>query len=99
MKAYEIVKKYTTGEQTLVETNTELARIGAGFYLDINKNLLTEDEIKNGTAGLLVTGTGSMDKVKIYNGELVNCDFGDMKAQVIVGGKVYEVKGSKLIET
>lgn len=98
MNAYEIIKKYTTGEKTLVETNTELERIGAGFYLDINKHLLTEDEIKNGTAGLLDTGTGTMDKVHIANGELVNCDCGDMYALVIVSGKTYEVKGKKLIE-
>ena len=98
MNAYDIIKKFTTGEKTLVETNTDLARIGAGFYLDINKHLLTEDEIKNGTAGLLDTGTGTMDKVHIANGELVNCDCGDMFALVIVSGKTYEVKGKKLIE-
>jgi len=98
MTAHEIIMKFTTGEKTLVETNTDLARIGAGFYLDINKHLLTEDEIKNGTAGLLDTGTGTMDKVHIANGELVNCDCGDMFALVIVSGKIYEVKGKKLIE-
>ncbi len=98
MTAHEIIMKFTTGEKTLVETNTDLARIGAGFYLDINKHLLTEDEIKNGTAGLLDTGTGSMDKVHIANGELVNCDCGDMYALVIVSGKTYEVKGKKLVE-
>ena len=47
MTATEIIQKYTNGEQSLVATNTALARIGAGFYLDINKHLLTEDEIKN----------------------------------------------------
>ena len=98
MTATEIIQKYTNGEQTLVETNVALAEIGAGFYLDINKHLLTEDEVKNGTAGLLDTGTGTMDKVHIANGELVNCDCGDMYALVIVSGKTYEVKGKKLIE-
>lgn len=98
MNAYEIIKKYTMGEQSLTATNAALAEIGAGFHLDINKHLLTEDEIKNGTAGLLDTGTGTMDKVHIANGELVNCDCGDMYALVIVSGKTYEVKGKKLIE-
>lgn len=104
MTAYEIIQKYTTGEKTLVETNTDLARIGAGFYLNINKNLLTEDEIKHGTAGLLDTGTGSLDKVEIIKGELkyaVNTVIDgvpNMKAFVLAQGKTFEVYGTKLIE-
>lgn len=106
MNAYEIIKKYTTGEKTLVETNTDLARIGAGFYLDINKHLLTEDEIKNGTAGMLDTGTGGMDKVPVINGEL-NHAVNEVKedgtvnmiAFVIMQGKTFKVEGKKLIPT
>lgn len=106
MKANEILKKYTTGEANLEDTNKALAAIGAGFCLDPMKNVLTEDEIKNGTAGLLDTGTGTFDKVKIINGELehavneVNEDGStNMFALCIVGDKTYEVKGKKLIET
>lgn len=59
--------------------------------------LLTDEEIKNGKAGLLLTGSGNFSKVQIFDGELVNCNFGDMKAQVIFDGKIYDVKGSKLV--
>ena len=59
--------------------------------------LLTDEEIKNGKAGLLLTGSGSFSKVQIFDGELVNCNFGDMKAQVFFDGKIYDVKGSKLV--
>ena len=59
--------------------------------------LLTDDEIRNGKAGLLLTGSGNFSKVQIFDGELVNCNFGDMKAQVFFDGKIYDVKGSKLV--
>ena len=59
--------------------------------------LLTDEEIKNGKAGLLLTGSGNFSKVQIFDGELVNCNFGDMKAQVLFNGKIYDVKGSKLV--
>lgn len=102
----DILKKYTRGEQSLTATNEELAEIGAGFRLDISKNVLTDEEIRDGTAGLLDTGTGSFDKVKIINGELehavneVNEDGStNMFALCLVGDKTYEVKGKKLIET
>lgn len=105
MNAYEILKKYTMGEEALTATNAALAEIDAGFHLDINKNLLTEDEIKNGTAGLLDTGTGYFDKVQVINGELthavneVSADGSvNMNAFVLMQGKIYEVKGTKLFE-
>lgn len=59
--------------------------------------LLTDEEIKNGKAGLLLTASGKLSNVQIFDGELVNCNFGDMKAQVIFDGKIYDVKGSKLV--
>lgn len=59
-------------------------------------NLLTDDEIKNGKAGLLLTASGKVSKVQIFDGELVNCYFGDMKAKVFFDGKIYDVNGSKL---
>ena len=59
--------------------------------------LLTDEEIKNGNVGLLLTGSGKLSKVQIFDGELVNCNFGDMKAQVFFEGKIYDVKGSKLV--
>ena len=58
---------------------------------------LDDEEIKNGKAGLLLAGSGNLSKVQIFDGELVNCNFGDMKAQVFFDGKIYDVKGSKLV--
>lgn len=67
--------------------------------MDANEitNLLTDEEIKNGNVGLLLTASGNFSKVQIFDGELVNCNFGDMKAQVFFDGKIYDVKGSKLV--
>lgn len=98
MKTIDIIRAYTNGEKSLEETNAALKENGAGFYLDPQKNVLTDEEIKNGTAGLLDTGTGSLDKVQIdpVKMELVNADMGDAFALCIYGGKTYEVKGKKL---
>lgn len=105
MKPYEILKKYTMGEISLVEANVALDEIMAGFYLDINKNLLTEEEVKNGTAGLLDTGTGFFDKVQVIRGELVHPanevsadGTVNMPCFVLLQGKLYRVEGTKLFE-
>ena len=104
MNANEILMKYTNGEKSLAETNAALAEIGAGFHLDIEKNILTEEEIKNGTAGLLDTGTVTFDKVSVINGELEHAvnevdEDGNvnMLAFVLIQGKTYKVEGKKLI--
>lgn len=105
MNSFEILQQYTRGEKTLTETYAALAEIGAIFHLDINKNLLTAEEVKNGTAGLLHTGTGSFDKVQVINGELVHAinqvnEDGtvNMEAFVLLRDKTYRVEGTKLIE-
>lgn len=67
------------------------------MYANEITNMLTDEEIKNGNVGLLLTGSGKLSKVQIFDGELVNCNFGDMKAQVFFDGKIYGVKGSKLV--
>ena len=74
-KVFEIISKYTAGEKTLEETNAELKKMKAGFYLDPNKNVLTEEEKRATTIGcypdqangygLLDTGTGTLDKVVV----------------------------------
>lgn len=61
------------------------------------------DALKRMTAnvdecGFLDTGTGSLDLVEIKDGELVNCDCGDMRAYVYYKGKCYNVNGKKLAE-
>ncbi len=105
MNITETILKYTSGEKTLEETNDALKEAGAGFHLDPKKNWLSPDEIVNGTAGLLDTGTGTLDKVQIVDGELkyaVNTVMPDGKtnmiAHVLVNGKTYEVFGTKLVE-
>ena len=101
MNTIDIIKAYSIGEKTLEETNSELKEKGVGFHLNPGKNELTAEEIQNGTAGLLDSGTGTMDKVQIdpVAMEIVTDDegMGDAFALCICGGKTYEVKGKKLI--
>ena len=104
----EIISKYTAGDATLEMTNAELDKVGANFHLDPKKNVLSEEEKRATTIGyypeqangygLLDTGTGSLDKVKIRNGKLVNCDCGMMYALVSIAGRTYHVKGTALVE-
>jgi hypothetical protein len=95
MTAIEILRKYTTGEKTLEETNEALAAAGANFHLDHTRNEIKPEEV--GYYGLLDTGTGSLDKVKVEDGHLVNADCGEMYAMCIIGDKVYVVKGTELL--
>ena len=106
-KVFEIISKYTSGEITLEQANEELKKMKAGFYLDPAKNVLTPDEVNNGTAGLLDTGTGTLDKVAVdpktmeltYDVNEVKSDgMTNMYAMCIVKGKTYEVKGRKLVK-
>ena len=96
MKATEISRAYTAGEKTLEETNAALKEAGANFHLDPTRNEIKPEEI--GHYGLLDTGTGSFDKVKVEDGHLVNADCGEMYALCILGDKVYKVDGTKLSE-
>jgi hypothetical protein len=105
MNAYEILKKYAKGELSIADSNAALAEIDAGVYLDPEKNVLTEDEIRNGTAGLLDTGTGFFDKVQVIRGELVHPanevsadGTVNMPCFVLLQGKLYRVEGTKLFE-
>lgn len=104
----DIISKYTAGEATLEMTNKALADVGAAFSLNPNKNILTEAE-KRATSvgyypdqangyGLLDTGTGSLDKAQVKNGELITCDCGDQYALFSIAGKTYRVRGRTLEE-
>lgn len=114
-KINEILAKYTAGEATAEETNEALKEEGATFHIVPGKNVLTEEDIAATSVGetpaeangygLLDTGTGSMEKVKVENGVLVNGPINqvqpdgttNMLAYVLIGGKTYEVKGDTLV--
>ena len=107
-KLRDIIGKYTAGEPTQEAANKALEDAGAGFHLNPRKNVLTEAE-KHATTvgyypeqangyGLLDTGVGSLDKVQVKNGQLVNCDCGNLYALLSIAGKTYHVKGRLLAE-
>jgi len=104
----EILSKYTAGEITVYEANKMLEEVGSILYLDPEKIGLSQSEIdetvvgdtpQNATGiGLLDTGTGSLDKVFVEDGKLVDTDCGDMAALVLIGGKTYHVQGDTLTD-
>lgn len=111
----QILKNYTTGEADLEKTNAALAEAGAGYHLEPGQNEITEEDRMATVVGyypsqasgwgLLDTGTGSMEKVKVTCGRLehpVNQVQPDgstnMAAYVIICGRVYEVFGDTLGE-
>lgn len=104
-KVNEILCKYSDGTYTVEETNKKLKEANYDGHVDPNRNVLTADEIAatkigmtakevNGF-GLLDSGTGSLDKVKITNGSL-SCSVGNMLCNVIIGGKTFKVKENGL---
>lgn len=111
----EIIRDYTTGEADLEATNSALARAKAGFRFEPGKNDITEEDRRQTVVGyypeqasgfgLLSTGTGSMEKVRVFGGRLeftvneVQPD-GDTNcyAEVIICGRTYEVLGDTLAE-
>ena len=108
MSISEIMSKYTSGEITVEEANKALFEAKASYHLDPNKNTITPDEYmatssgdtpdKVNGYGLLDTGTGSLDKVQVKGGKLVDCDCGDMYALFFIAGRMYHVDGSALTE-
>lgn len=110
MKTTEIIHAYTKGELTAEEANARLEAAGAGVRLYPGRNELTEAEIAATHVGdtpeeavgwgLLDTGTGSFDKVHVVNGVTVDYDNGAETnyALVLIGGRMYQVKGNRLAE-
>ena len=104
----ETMSKYTAGEITLEQANEELKKADAGIRLNPKKNVLTEEEMRATTIGhfpdqangfgLLDSGTGTLDKVRVKDGRLVNCDMGESYALLIIAGRTYRVKGTVLVE-
>jgi len=103
-----IIARYTAGEATLEETNADLRQLGSDYQLNPGKNELTEAEIAETVVGdtpaeatgmgLLDTGTGTLNKVFVEDGKLVDNDVGKMYALCMIGGKVYHVQGDTLTE-
>ena len=93
---YEIIKAWEAGEKTLEETNEALK--GTGVYLDPKKNeieegtgaVVCEDVTKINGFAMLDTGTGSLDKVEIVNGQL-KYSIGNMFGLVLIGDTMFEV--------
>ena len=81
MTTNEILNKYTTGEMTLPEANEALREAEAGFTLDPNRNVITQEEFVATTAGetpdtvngygLMDHGVGCLEKVHVVNGKTV----------------------------
>lgn len=104
----EIINEYTAGDLSLEAANEALEDAGANFSLDPEKNVLTEAEKRATTVGyypdqangygLLSTGTGTLDKVEVKDGRLVNMDCGTMYALCSMAGKTYHVSGTRLTE-
>ena len=93
----EVVNAYAHGELTLEECNARLKELGSAPLRDPLEPKITPEMAAKGYC-LLDTGTGSLDKVKIRNGKLVNCDCGTMYALVSIAGRTYHVKGTALVE-
>lgn len=103
-KINDIIRKYTDGEQGIEETNAALKEAGAGFFLQPDKQTITPDEVAQGDArngfGMLFTGTGYPDKVRIEDMRIANGNVGGMEAYVEFNGKRYRVAedGETLVE-
>ena len=104
----QIMNAYTSGEKSLEETNRALAAADVRLRLDPRRNVLPEEE-KRATVvgfypeqangwGLLDSGTGFMDKTRVKDGKLLDCDCGDMPAILFIAGKRYRIRGCKLAE-
>lgn len=103
MNVEKILRDYTAGKISLEEANQKLKDEGCNFHLNPERNVITDAE--RDSYGLLDTGTGSLIKVKITNGELENAvneqnpdGTYNMLAYVLFNGKKYTVHGKKLVE-
>lgn len=103
----EILNEYTNGTKTLEETNAALKEAGVDFHLNPGKNALTEEEIKATVVsddpagvtgfGMLDTGTGTMDKVEVKEGKILNGGVGKSYALILIGGKMFKVDDETLV--
>ena len=116
MTINEIINDYTSGKASVEETNAALKAAGAGFHFEPGQNTLTAEEIAETVGGprakdangwgLLDTGTGSLEKVRVERGVLTGGAINQVKEDgsttmtvyVTIGGYRWEVYGDKLGE-
>ncbi len=103
-KIEKLLRDYTEGTATLEETNALLAEAGSWIKLDPARNTITDPE--RTTHGLLSTGTGTLDKVRVIDGKRLEYPVNEvrpdgsvnMDAEVFYSGKRYTVRGVELME-
>ena len=108
MTTNEILNKYTTGEMTLPEANEALREAEAGFTLDPNRNVITQEEFVATTAGetpdtvngygLMDHGVGCLEKDHVVNGRTFYINMGEEYALVYIAGHKYQLKGDTMVE-
>lgn len=104
------------GTESAEDVNAALKKIGVGLSFQPGKQIITPEELMETTVGavaakangygMLDTGTGYMNKVKVVNGKLVNGAINqvmpdgstNMYAVVYILDRKYEVKGDTLVD-
>ena len=104
------------GTESAEDVNAALKKLGVGLHFEPGKQIITPEELMETTVGvvaakangygMLSTGTGCMDKVKVVNGKLVNGAINqvmpdgstNMYAVVYILDRNYEVKGDTLVD-
>lgn len=104
------------GTEAAEDVNAVLKKLGVGLHFEPGKQIITPEELMETTVGavaskangygMLDTGTGYMDKVKVVNGKLVNGAINqvmpdgstNMYAVVYILDRKYEVKGDTLVD-
>ena len=103
-KIEKILRDYTEGAATLEETNAKLAEADFWGPLDPKRHEITDAE--RTTYGLMDTGTGTMDKVRVIDGKRLEYPVNEvrpdgsvnMDAEVYFNGRRYTVRGAELME-
>lgn len=104
------------GTEAAEDVNAALKKLGVGLSFQPGKQIITPEELMETTVGavaskangygMLDTGTGYMDKVKVVNGKLVNGAINqvmpdgstNMSAVVYILDRKYVVKGDTLVD-
>ena len=99
-----ILRDYTEGTVSLEDTNAKLLEAGFWGPLDPKRHEITDAE--RTTHGLLDTGTGTLDKVRVMDGKRLEHAVNEVQANgsvnmdavVYYNGKRYDVRGAELVE-